>query len=189
MREEEVSGVPFPEVIETERLTLRKPQVEDAPVIYASYGHDPEVAKFLLFRADQSLEQVEDFLRKAIRAWDAGRTATWSILLRGGGSLIGMIDLRMEEEANLGYVLARCYWSQGYMTEAVRAVVHWALQEMHLHRVWAICEIHNGASVRVLEKAGFTREAVLTDWMVFPNLGDRPQTCYRYGITLEEARR
>jgi RimJ/RimL family protein N-acetyltransferase len=174
--------MPPPDVIETPRLLLRKPLLDDAVIIHTGYASDPEVTRYLLFRPDQSLNEVEDFLKRTLVSWARGSSATWAITLRTDGSLIGMIDLRLEGEANLGYVLARRYWNLGLMTEAVRGVVDWALSQETIHRVWAVCEVDNLASARVLEKAGFQFEARLERWMVFPNLGEVPRDCLRYGI-------
>jgi [ribosomal protein S5]-alanine N-acetyltransferase len=174
---------PPPDIIETRRLILRKPQPDDAPLIFSSYATDPEVTRYLLFRPDQKLQDVENFLQKAIAAWGQGTSLTWVIALRTENVLLGMIDVRLDGEANLGYVLARPYWNRGYMTEAIHAVVEWALGQEQIHRVWAVCEVGNLASARVLEKAGFQREGLLKEWMVFPNLGERPRDCFQYGIS------
>jgi ribosomal-protein-alanine N-acetyltransferase len=179
-------STPPPDLIETPRLNLRKPLVTDALSVYATYSRDPEVSRYLLWRADQTLDKIEEFLTRALQSWERCTVATWAIILREHNSLIGMIDLRLEGEANIGYVLARPYWNRGLMTEAVQAIVDWALSQEHIHRVWAVCEVHNTASARVLEKVGFRREATLERWMVFPNLGEAPRDCHRYGITKEE---
>lgn len=63
--------------------------------------------------------------------------------------------------AELGYWLGRRFWGRGVMSEAVPAVTRWALASLGLHRVFAVPFAHNAASVRVLEKAGFTREGLM----------------------------
>jgi RimJ/RimL family protein N-acetyltransferase len=76
-------------------------------------------------------------------------------------------------------VLARSAWRQGYATEAARAVVAWGLAQPEMHRVWAVCDVENPASGRVLEKAGMTREACLRAWAVMPAFpGPRDVWCY-----------
>ena len=47
------------------------------------------------------------------------------------------------------------------MTEVVRAVTDWALAQPEVHRVWAVCDVENLASARVMEKAGMAREGKL----------------------------
>ena len=82
----------------------------------------------------------------------------------------------------IGYVLAKPYWGNGYMTEAVRALVRWCLLQPHLHRIWSFVDVENRASYRVLEKAGMEREGVLRRWVVHPTVSDRPRDCYTYAI-------
>jgi ribosomal-protein-alanine N-acetyltransferase len=80
----------------------------------------------------------------------------------------------------LGYVLARRWWGQGFATEAAEAVVAWALAQEEVHRVWAVCDVDNVASARVLEKIGMHREGRLASWAVMPNLGGVPRDCWCY---------
>jgi RimJ/RimL family protein N-acetyltransferase len=169
-----------PETIATPRLILRKPRIEDAAEILASYAVDPEVARYLTWKSDQTLDDIRTFLRRALQKWDQQSSFTWAILLAEGGQIIGMIDLRLETNAQLGYLLAKEYWNRGIMTEAVRAVVSWAMTEPEVSKVWAVCETHNSASARVLEKAGLTLQGILPKYMVFPNLGPEPRDCFCY---------
>jgi RimJ/RimL family protein N-acetyltransferase len=95
--------------------------------------------------------------------------------------LVGMIGCRFDQQgASLGYALARKLWGNGYMSEAVSAVADWALAQEALHRVWAVCDTANGASARVMERAGMTREGILRRWLAFPNISDTPRDCFVY---------
>lgn len=68
---------------------------------------------------------------------------------------MGMIEARMDgHRVELGYVLARAFWGNGYMPEAAEAIVTWALNQPEIYRVWAVCNTENTASARVLEKVG-----------------------------------
>src|SRR5512135_1569926 len=128
MTTDESGGTTLPEEIETPRMRLRRACPADAERIFQTYACDPEVARFVLFRPDQTLEDVRRFLQKAWDAWEAGTGASWAITLKPGGELVGMIDLRIEAEANLGYILARQFWNRGLTTEAVRAVIDFAFR-------------------------------------------------------------
>jgi RimJ/RimL family protein N-acetyltransferase len=176
----------LPEELDTPRLRLRRARVADAENVFVTYARDPEVARFVLFRPDQTLQDIQDFLEKADHAWNSGSAATWAMTLKPERELIGMVDLRLEREANLGFVLARAYWNRGLTTEAVRAVITCAFQQPDIRCVWAICEVNNAASARVMEKAGMIREGRLERHLVFPNLGEEPRAVYRYGIVREE---
>ena len=58
------------------------------------------------------------------------------------------------------YSLLPDYWGQGYATEAVRGLIGYAFEELGLHRLEAGVATGNLASIRVLEKAGMTREGL-----------------------------
>lgn len=92
-----------------------------------------------------------------------------------------MIELRPTDHGvELGYVLARAYWGNGYMPEAVRAVADWALGEPSVMRVSAYCDVDNAASQRVLEKAGFSPEGVLHRFADVPNESAEPRDAVMY---------
>ena len=61
--------------------------------------------------------------------------------------------------AELGYWLGEEFWGRGIMTDAVRAVTSYAIAQHQLTRVYAVPYDWNAASCRVLEKAGYVREA------------------------------
>jgi RimJ/RimL family protein N-acetyltransferase len=61
--------------------------------------------------------------------------------------------------AEIGYWLGEPLWGRGICTEAVRAVTQYAIEQHGLTRIYAVPFTHNVASCRVLEKAGYVREA------------------------------
>ena len=88
-----------------------------------------------------------------------------------------------DKTADIGYVINRHYWSRGYCTEAVRAVLDAAFNHIGLHRVWAGCDVKNPGSYRVMEKLGMRREAhFLQDVLQKGEWRDS----YLYAITAEE---
>ena len=68
--------------------------------------------------------------------------------------------VRHDRRASIGYDLARPYWGQGIMSEAVRAMVDFGFKRMDLNRIEADADERNPASARVLAKIGFRREGV-----------------------------
>jgi RimJ/RimL family protein N-acetyltransferase len=63
--------------------------------------------------------------------------------------------------AEIGYWLGEAYWGRGLATEAVRFMTDYAFEQFpHLHRLFAGVFGFNHASQRVLEKAGYTLEAI-----------------------------
>jgi RimJ/RimL family protein N-acetyltransferase len=178
-----------PTHIETARLILRKPVVADTPLIYEAYANDAEVTRYLTWRPHRTLADGEEPAAHRLAAWESGEYFCWVITRRkeDGGELIGMISIRPDAwRVDLGYVLGRKFWGRGYMTEAVRAVVDYALAEPEVFRVWAVCDVENEASARVLEKAGMRREGVLRRWAVHPNISDEPRDSLCYARVKED---
>jgi len=172
-----------PEIIETPRLTLRPPLMADAEAVFTGYAHDAEVVKYLTWRPHENLEETRDFVRRCISAWEDGSAYPWIITRKEDGRLIGMIESRIAGfSLNLGYTLARAYWGRGYMPEAARAVTDWGLSQQGIFRVWALCDVENSASARVMEKIGMRREGILRRCIIHPNVSDDPRDVYCYSI-------
>lgn len=171
-----------PETLRTARLVLRKPTPDDAPLIFAAYGQDPEVAHYVPWRPHTCLSESEAVIGRFLDSERDGSAFHWLLFQQGGSELMGAIGLRGGEvhRLELGYVLARRYWGHGFMAEAVTAVVDWAFTEPSVFRVGAVCDIGNQRSARLLEKVGFEREGVLRSWAVHPNISATPRDCYSY---------
>jgi ribosomal-protein-alanine N-acetyltransferase len=175
-----VPVAPPPETIVTERLVLRRPTPADAEAVHA-YGGDPDVTRYLVFPTHTSLADAETFLAGCGPRWAAGEEYCWLITPRGRNPAIGSIACRVRGHAiDIGYALARAHWGRGYATEAGRAVVAWAADLPGIYRVWAVCDVENTASARVLEKLGMSREGLLRRWLIHPNVSPEPRDCYVY---------
>jgi RimJ/RimL family protein N-acetyltransferase len=70
--------------------------------------------------------------------------------------------------AEIGYVLARSHWGNGYATEALKALIPVA-DQLGIRRLNAFCHVKQLASCRVLEKCQFTRDGILHEQAEFPN--------------------
>ena len=173
-----------PKILKTERLRLRKAKLADAEAIFRQYAQDPEVTRYVSWRAHRNLEETREYVQMCLLAWDVGKAFHWVIESAEDKQVMGMIIARVNAEKwELGYVLARTYWRQGYMTEALTAIIAWALKQKEIHRVWAVCDVDNKASARVMEKIGMEREGILKRWSLHPNLSAEPRDSFCYAIT------
>jgi len=169
------------EQIETERLILRKPRMEDAPAVFAGWVQDSDVTYFLTWHPHENIGQTEAMLKNAIAAWDGDSRFPFMITLKENDDVIGMIDPRIEgHKVGIGYVMNRAHQGKGYMTESLRAVIDWALGQPSIYRVYATTDVENFASQRVMEKAGMQREGLLRKYIVHPNISDKPRDSYMY---------
>lgn len=151
----------FPE-IETERLWLKKMKATDAAALFelrASKTVMQFINRPLADTTDDALaliNVVSDMLEKH-------EAITWGIFAKSHPSLIGTIGFwRIEKEnyrAEIGYLLHPSWQGLGMMTEALHAVLLFGFQQLQLHSVEAVVNPANTASIRLLEKVGFKKEA------------------------------
>jgi ribosomal-protein-alanine N-acetyltransferase len=169
-------------VLATARLRLRPPTLGDAPDLFARYTQDPVVSRLLTWLPHDSLERTRAFVRRCLAGIADGSVVPWVLTAGDDDRPIGMIELRPTgHRVELGYVLAREWWGRGLMTEAARAAIEWALADPAIFRVWAVTDVDNVASARVLEKAGMQREGLLRRWIVHPNVSSEPRDCWCFG--------
>jgi ribosomal-protein-alanine N-acetyltransferase len=164
----------------TARLVARAPRADDATAVFASYASDPEVTRYLSWRAYERIEPLSAYLRECMAHWEKGDgPLAWLLCLKGTSAPIGSIGVTLEGggKAMFGYVLARKFWGHGFAAEALTFLVDWCLAQPTIWRAWAFCDEQNLASARVMEKAGMIREGVLRRWHVCPTLGPEPRDC------------
>jgi RimJ/RimL family protein N-acetyltransferase len=173
-----------PEIIHTDRLTLRPPTMEDAQTLFEAYTQDPEVTRYLAWKPHESVDETSDWLEKRVAAWAAdGPAFVWLLTRKPEDAPIGAIDLELSPpRAQLGFVLAKTHWGRGYMTEAARRLVEWALAQESIWRVWALCDLENTASARVLQKLGMQKEGTLRRFGEHPNVSGEPRDALCYAI-------
>jgi RimJ/RimL family protein N-acetyltransferase len=172
----------LPELIHTQRLTLREPRVTDAQYLFDAYTQDLEVARYMVWRPHQSLSETENFISFCQQEWHSGRRRPYVLTLsEQDGMPIGMLEARiLPGTIDVGYVLRRASWGAGLMAEAMIALGNAALALPECFRVQATCDTENHASARVLEKSGFAKEGRLERHTVLPNLGAEPRASLMY---------
>ena len=166
----------------TARLHLRKPKLEDARLLFQTYTTDHEVVRYLTWQAHETEGDTLDYLQQCLEAWSNGTNYPYVIeLSEDTVGPIGMIDLRPQyQRVEFGYVLAREHWWQGYMTEALSALVDWSLDQPDVWRASAFCDVDNPASEKVMQKAGMAFEGILRRYFVHPNVSSEPRDCRMY---------
>lgn len=160
-----------PSEIQTERLLLRKPRPEDAAAIFANYAGDESLGRYLAWPIHGSIGDTDAFLKLAEVEWRRWPAGPYLVCLGPDERIIGSTGLSFESThcASTGYVVAREFQNQGYATEAVRAMTQLA-RDLNCTSLLAWCHPDHAASQRVLEKAGFVRDGLVSDFCEFPNL-------------------
>ncbi|UCG62199.1 MAG: GNAT family N-acetyltransferase [Candidatus Zixiibacteriota bacterium] len=155
--------------IEGDKINLRFITKGDALSIY-QYAADEAISRYTHIPHPYNLDDAYDFVK--LTQSDRKRKAAYHYGLenRETGQIIGMIGLialfPMHRKAELGYWLAKPFWGRGIITEAIEKIVEFAFVTLKLHRVYAHVFPDNKASIRVLEKCGFTREGLIREGFV-----------------------
>lgn len=165
----------FP-TLTTERLVLREVADHDVDAVFEMES-DPVAMRYWskppmreVTEAVASVERAKTYfpLKSALR-WSITRPADdWMI---GHASLFSFSE--QSGRADIGYGLAQRHWGQGYMHEALTAIVDYAFGPLGLRRLEADADPRNAASCRALERLGFSREGTMRErWQVGDEISD-----------------
>jgi RimJ/RimL family protein N-acetyltransferase len=146
---------------ETERLVARRFAEGDLDA-FVRMRADPAVARYQNWSDFTHIEGREFLDWLAPRSPGQPGWFQFALARRDDGRFVGDVGLKILDDprlAQVGYTIAPAHWSAGLATEAVRALVAYAIPAFGLHRIHATVDPRNLASVRVLEKAAFTKEA------------------------------
>ena len=138
-------------VLETKRLVLRAPHLEDAKAV-AALANDRRIA-------ENSEKIPHPYRLQDAERWIAGAlpgSINYLITL-ADETVIGSVRLDVDDGTapNIGYWLGTRYWGKGYATEAVRALIDHAFTELDHAALQSAVRVTNPVSRRVLEKGGF----------------------------------
>ena len=151
-------------LLNTERLVLRPFRMDDLDLIRQIYC-DERVLKYSPFDT-MSESQAERHLEKIIRNW--GQPPEFNhemaVVVKETELRIGRAHIEVDPKTDTGMIgcfLTPEHWGYGYATEIIHALIDCCFDELHLHRVNALCHPENRASWHMMEKCGMRREAHL----------------------------
>jgi ribosomal-protein-alanine N-acetyltransferase len=157
----DLSFSPFP-VLTTERLRLRQISETDVNEIFFLRS-DERVMRYIDKAPARTPEDAYEFIRKTSELEKSADAVTWAICLKEDSKLLGIICLwnikKEHYRAEVGYNLHPDYWGKGIMQEAIQEVINFGFKVMKLHSIEANINPDNEASIRLLEKNNFVREA------------------------------
>lgn len=160
-------------MIETERLILRRPRLDDAADLAVAYG-DPETVRYIGDGSTATLAEVEEGIAHWLTRWEANGLGLCALERREDGRVLGRAGFLVWDTAvwepstfaeageraqvEIGWMLAREHWGRGYATEAALALRDWAIAERGLMRLISLIRPGNEASIRVAERIGERHE-------------------------------
>ena len=161
-----IDGSRFPS-LQTTRLQLREIVAADAVALYAIHG-DPQLMRWFGGEPLADLDGARALV-KAFAGWRelVNPGTRWGLELHDRPGLIGSCGLfswnRQWRKCSIGYELAREAQGQGYMREALLAILAWGYRHMGLNRVEALIHPDNLASIRLAAGIGFVAEGRLRE--------------------------
>lgn len=167
-------------MIETERLLLRKPALDDADALSEIYS-DPEVMRYIGTGDTLDRAETRAWIKKALARWEANGFG--QLVIERDGEVVGragflvwdadewrvgtLPELGERAAVELGWMLGRAHWGHGYAAEAAEACRDHAFRELGLPRLISLIAPGNDRSVRVAEKIGarYVRDVGRGDWV------------------------
>jgi RimJ/RimL family protein N-acetyltransferase len=171
------------------RVTLRKVTGVDAAAFYAMYSN-PEVMRYWSRPVMTDPQEADKLVSDILADYQAGTSLPLAVERNADGVMIGNCTLfhfhTQSRRAEIGYALARPYWGQGLMHEALRALAGYAFGPLDFNRLEADIDPRNAASARSLERLGFVKEGFLRQrWIV----GDEVSDTWLYGLLRDDWRK
>lgn len=151
--------------IETQRLILRQFILEDSEIMFRNWASDPEVTKYLTWPAHGSVEVSRRVLSDWCSHYGEADYYQWAIVPKELGEPIGSIAVvRSNDQAQwveIGYCIGKQWWRQGFVSEALKALIGFFFDQVGVGRVQARHDPRNPGSGAVMRKCGMTCEGTL----------------------------
>ena len=144
--------------LDTPRLILRQFVIDDCELFYKNWASDERVTKYMTWDAHQNIELTKIIVTDWVNNYVNDNFYQWAIVLKETNEPIGSISVvRMDEETEtfeIGYCLSYDYWNKGITSEAFKAVIKYAFEEIKIKVFAARHDERNIASGKVMEKCG-----------------------------------
>ena len=132
---------------------------------FMEWATDDEVTKYMMWNSYTSRSEAEGFFVNIVEKH------RWFKAVCLGEKVIGSITLEKGKgahscKADLGYVIARKYWGNGFATQAIKLAIQTGFKDLDIERIEAHVDPSNIGSQRVLEKNGFIKEGLCKNFIL-----------------------
>jgi RimJ/RimL family protein N-acetyltransferase len=170
-----IGGEALP-TLDAPRLRLRWLGAQDVEALFAIFS-DERMMRYWSSPAMQERREAEELLVRIHRMFAEQSGFQWGVERKADGALLGTCTLFNIHHGNMrgeiGYCLASAYWRQGYMGEALAALIDYAFGVLKFRRLEADVDPKNESSLRILGRMGFQREGLLRErWNVAGEIQD-----------------
>lgn len=152
-------------VLDTARLALRLATTDDAAFVLRLLN-EPSFLKYIGDRGVRTLDDARSYIeQRLIASYETNGFGLWVVERKTEPGPIGISGLVKRDtlpEPDIGFAFLPEFWRHGYAFESADAVMRFAAETLHLHRVLAIANPDNAGSIMILEKLGMHFEAEIT---------------------------
>lgn len=152
-------------LLKTERLILKRISLDDSHLMFTNFACDDKVSRYMSWDTFNNENAVYKWLTEWQEEYKKADTYYWGIFLKSNNEIIGTVYLLTEckssKVASISYCLGYDYWGNGYVCEAVKAIIDFAFNEIGFNRIEAYHAESNIQSSRVLQKVGMKKEGTL----------------------------
>ncbi|QOR34389.1 GNAT family N-acetyltransferase [Clostridium sp. 'deep sea'] len=152
------------QTIETGNLFIRRFKKQDIKDAFNNWVTEKEVVKFLSCPVHSSIEVTASVITDWIQCYEKHDFYQWAIVPKDYKKAIGTISImniqNTPKRCEIGYCIGKDYWGKGYTTEALKAVIHYALFDINFNRVEAMFYPLYKNSGKVMSKAGMQYEGL-----------------------------
>ena len=148
-------GLPW-DILETERCLVRETTVEDVDAFYDLYK-DKEITEYMedLFEdRDEEIEYTKSYIKNVYEFYGFGM---WTVLEKTSGKIIGRAGVSYREGyelPELGFMIGKAYWRQGYAFEVCKAIANYMHENYEMDQIQIFIEPENTPSILLAKKLG-----------------------------------
>ncbi|MCJ7434388.1 MAG: GNAT family N-acetyltransferase [Anaerolineales bacterium] len=144
-------------VLETDRLVLRRLSIDDAEFIL-NLLNQPSFLQFIGDRDVRTLDDARSYILKGpVASYKRFGFGLYLTALKESGvpiGICGLVKRESLENVDIGFAFLPQFWSKGYAFESASAVMEYGKNALGLKRIVGVTSVDNHASIRVLEKLG-----------------------------------
>ncbi len=143
--------------LETERLILRKAELNDYKAVFNNWTSDEKVSRYVTWDTHKNELDTKAYLEYVVSKYNRPLNFDWIVCLKENNEPIGQITIvNINEEGafEIGYCFSSKYWNKGYCTEAYKEIIRFLFEEVNVKKIIASHLKINPASGKVMIKVG-----------------------------------
>lgn len=156
---------PFP-TLNSKRLIIREMKSTDVEIVF-TFNSSKDCLKYILREPFQTKIKAIEKLNFFLEGNKKNTAYWWVFTLKETGEDIGyggLFDISKEHNrAEIGYGIIQKHWNKGFMSEIIDEIIHFGKSSLSLHKIYAYILDGNQASIQLLKKRGFEKEAHLKE--------------------------